>query len=56
VLINTFPWRWILGNQLYMEHVSWDTKMKDVSTEIDSWKLAGVSIRGCSDQNESEVQ
>jgi hypothetical protein len=35
---NTFPWRWILGNQLVTEHVSWDTKMKYVSTESDSWK------------------
>jgi hypothetical protein len=29
-----FPWRWILGNQLGTEHVSWDAKRKDVSTEI----------------------
>jgi hypothetical protein len=33
---DTFPWRWIPGNQLFMEHVSWNTKMKDVSMEIDS--------------------
>jgi hypothetical protein len=28
-----FPYRWILGNQFVMEYVSWDTKIKDVSTE-----------------------
>jgi hypothetical protein len=28
---NVFPYRWILGNQLVTEHISVDTKMKDVS-------------------------
>jgi hypothetical protein len=36
VLRNRFPWRWILGKQLVMEHVSWNMKMKAV--EVESWK------------------
>jgi hypothetical protein len=47
---NTFPYRWILGNIFVMEHISWDMKMKDVSTEIDSWKPkghCGINRRFC---------
>jgi hypothetical protein len=33
-LINMFPYSWILGNQLFTEHVFCDTKMKDISTEV----------------------
>jgi hypothetical protein len=39
-VINTIPYRWILGHQFVTEHVSVDTKMKDISTEIDYWKPA----------------
>jgi hypothetical protein len=48
VFTNTFPCRWILGNQLGTEYVSWDTKRKDVSPEIDSWKpkcRCGINMR-----------
>jgi hypothetical protein len=40
---NSVPKRWVLENQFVTEHISMDTKMKDVSTEIDYWK----PIRRC---------